>query len=134
MIAICAIKYDLWSLCVNLGDAIINISNDEILNTAITKIIANDYINIIVIIENGEKRCRKVFNNGYIWPIDFRIRLNNVIQIFKDNYETNIFIYEPYYYVGNEIIRDAPIEINIYTVQTLTKVIGASIYLIPSFI
>ena len=39
VIAICVIKYDLLSLCVNLGDAIINISNDEILNTAITKVI-----------------------------------------------------------------------------------------------
>ena len=43
-------------------------------------------------------------------------------------------MYEPYYYVGNEIIKDALIEINIYTAQTLTNVKGASIYLIPNFI
>ena len=63
MIAICAIKYDVWSLCINLGDAIINISNDEILNTAITKIITHDYVNTIIITNNGKQRYRKVFNN-----------------------------------------------------------------------
>ena len=134
MIAICAIKYDIWSLCINLGDAIIEKSNDEILNTAIIKVMTHDYINTIIIMENGEKRVRKVFNNGYIWPSDFRIRLSNVIQIFKNNYGTNIFMYEPYYYVGNEIIKDAPLEINIHTVKKLTNVIGASIYLIPNCI
>ena len=134
MIAICATKYDTWSLCVNFGEAIIAISNDEILNNAITKVINNDYINTIITIENGEERNRKVFNNGYIWPNDFHIRLSNIIQTFKDNYGTNIFMYRPYYYVGNEIIKDTIIEINIHTVQTLTKVKGASIYLIPNHI
>lgn len=72
-------------LCTIIGHKILFVSNDDILNTAIKVILNSEYKNILY-----KNVSITVYENGYIWPEDFKTRILNISHKFNSTYGIEI--------------------------------------------
>jgi len=91
------------NFCSKYGKNFIAICNDEILIKAINMTINNEYKTIFVNGEDGNMYARKVYNDGFIWPRDFKTRIINFSDKFRQKYGLFIYKLEKYLLIGDKL-------------------------------
>lgn len=84
------------------GRTFLSICDDEILIKAINVIYNKDYKLVIVTNSNG-KYVKREYNDGFVWPTDFIVRLLKFSDKYKEKYCVSIYALKGYFLIGDEL-------------------------------